>query len=107
MSKKKIIEANKIIQDFEGDGIQVLNGRWGPYVTDGSKNVKVPKDQDPKDLSLAECIEMIANAPVRRGRFGVKKKVATKKKVVTKKKNKVKAKSSKKKSQDSNIENTI
>ena len=107
VEQKKIIEANKIIQDFEGDGIQVLNGRWGPYVTDGSKNVKVPKDQDPKDLSLAECIEMIANAPIRRGRFGVKKKVATKKKVVTKKKNKVKAKSSKKKSQDSNIENTI
>ena len=107
VEQKKIIEANKIIQDFEGDGIQVLNGRWGPYVTDGTKNVKVPKDQDPKDLSLAECIEMIANAPIRRGRFGVKKKVATKKKVVTKKKNKVKAKSSKKKSQDSNIENTI
>ena len=84
VEQKKIIEANKVIQDFEEKGIQVLNGRFGPYVTDGNKNVKVPKDQDPKDLSLAECEEMIENAPVKRGRFGVKKKVV-KKKVVKKK----------------------
>ena len=80
VEQKKIIEANKVIQDFEEKGIQVLNGRWGPYVTDGNKNVKVPKDQDPKGLSLAECLEMIENAPVRRGRFGAKKKVVAKKK---------------------------
>ena len=90
VEQKKIIEANKVIQDFEENGIQVLNGRWGPYVTDGNKNVKVPKDQDPKDLSLAECQEMIENAPKKRGRFGSKKKVvkkkATKKKILTKKK---------------------
>ncbi|MDC0481851.1 type I DNA topoisomerase [Gammaproteobacteria bacterium] len=84
VEQKKIIEANKVIQDFEEKGIQVLNGRFGPYVTDGNKNVKVPKDQDPKDLSLAECEEMIENAPVKRGRFGVKKKVV-KKKIVKKK----------------------
>ena len=84
VEQKKIIEANKVIQDFEEKGIQVLNGRFGPYVTDGNKNVKVPKDQDPKDLSLAECEEMIENAPAKRGRFGVKKKVV-KKKVVKKK----------------------
>ena len=84
VEQKKIIEANKVIQDFEEKGIQVLNGRFGPYVTDGNKNVKVPKDQDPKDLSLAECEEMIENAPVKRGRFGAKKKVV-KKKVVKKK----------------------
>ena len=107
VEQKKIIEANKVIQDFEQDGIQVLNGRWGPYITDGSKNVKVPKERDPKDLSLAECTEMITNAPVRRGRFATKKKVVVKKKVVAKKKNKVKTKSPKKKSQDSNVENTI
>ena len=84
VEQKKIIEANKVIQDFEEKGIQVLNGRFGPYVTDGNKNVKVPKDQDPKDLSLAECEEMIENAPAKRGRFGAKKKVV-KKKVVKKK----------------------
>ena len=99
VEQKKIIEANKVIQDFEEKGIQVLNGRFGPYVTDGNKNVKVPKDQDPKDLSLAECEEMIENAPAKRGRFGVKKKVV-KKKVVKKKvvkKKVVKKKTTKKK----------
>jgi DNA topoisomerase-1 len=96
VEQKKIIEANKVIQDFEEKGIQVLNGRFGPYVTDGNKNVKVPKDQDPKDLSLAECEEMIENAPAKRGRFRAKKKVV-KKKVVKKKVVKKKAVVKKKK----------
>ncbi len=100
IEQKKIIEANKIIQNFEDKGIQVLNGRFGPYVTDGNKNVKVPKDQDPKDLSLAECEEMIENAPVRRGRFGSKKKAVAKKKST-------KTKSSKKNSEESNVGNTV
>ena len=91
VEEKKIIEANKVIQDFEEKGIQVLNGRFGPYVTDGTKNVKVPKDQEPKELSLEECIHMIENAPVKRGRFGTKKKVVAKKKVVKKKFTKTKA----------------
>ena len=65
VEEKKIIEANKVIQNFEEKGIQVLNGRFGPYVTDGTKNVKVPKDQEPKELSLEECIHMIENAPVK------------------------------------------
>ena len=91
VEEKKIIEANKVIQNFEEKGIQVLNGRFGPYVTDGTKNVKVPKDQEPKELSLEECIHMIENAPVKRGRFGTKKKVVAKKKVVKKKSTKKKA----------------
>ena len=94
-------EANKIIQNFEDKGIQVLNGRFGPYVTDGNKNVKVPKDQEPKDLTLEECIQMIENAPVRRGRFGAKKKAVVKKKAVAKKK------TTKKNSKENNVGNTI
>ena len=62
----------------------------------GTKNVKVPKDQDPKELSLAECEEMIANAPIKRGRFAAKKKVV-KKKVVKKKVTKKSSKSTTKK----------
>ena len=74
MKKKKIIEANKVIQNFEEKGIQVLNGRFGPYVTDGTKNVKVPKDQEPKELSLEECIHMIENAPVKGEDLGQKRR---------------------------------
>ena len=36
-------DAEKIIQDFPEDKIQVLNGRYGPYITDGKKNAKIPK----------------------------------------------------------------
>ena len=58
-------EAEKNIADF-GDGIKVLNGRFGPYVTDGSKNAKVPKDTDPKTITRDQAVELLANAPQKR-----------------------------------------
>lgn len=93
---KKIEDANKQINIFEDEGISVLNGRYGPYVTDGNKNVKVPKDIEPAELSLEDCKKMIAEAPERAPRGGKKKagkKVAkkTSKKTGTKKKTKKKA----------------
>src|SRR5690606_96727 len=38
-----------IIKEFDGSEIQVLNGRYGPYVTDGDKIANVPKDKKPDD----------------------------------------------------------
>jgi len=67
---KQEADANRIINDFGVDGIQVLNGRYGPYVTDGKKNAKIPKDREPKSLTLEECRVMIAQAPERGARFG-------------------------------------
>jgi DNA topoisomerase-1 len=71
--------ANRTIKVFPGTEIQVLNGRYGPYITDGEKNGKIPKDRDPASLTQAECEELLlAGKPVRKGgRFG--KKVAAKK----------------------------
>src|SRR5579863_8633794 len=66
---KKEADANRIIQEFSAEGIQVLNGRYGPYITDKKKNAKIPKDRDPKTLTLEECRTMLAAAP-ERGRFG-------------------------------------
>jgi DNA topoisomerase-1 len=80
IEEKKIADANRIIQDFEEDGIQVLNGRYGPYVTDKKKNARVPKDRDPKSLTLEECRELIAAAPARGRRAKKKKKKAASKK---------------------------
>ena len=54
------------------DKIQVLNGRYGPYISDGAKNARIPKDRDPKSLTLADCQSLLAAAPAAgtRGRFG-------------------------------------
>src|SRR5580700_9220374 len=67
---KKEADANRIIQDFPDQGIQVLNGRYGPYITDRKKNAKIPKERDPKALTLEECQTLLAAAPERGGRFG-------------------------------------
>ena len=67
--EKREIDANKEINIFEKSGVKVLNGPYGPYVTDGKKNVRVPKDTDPKSLSEEVCLEMLKNAPKRRARF--------------------------------------
>ncbi|TQV64857.1 MAG: DNA topoisomerase I [Halothiobacillaceae bacterium] len=66
---KQLAEANRVIQTF-ASGIQVLNGRYGPYITDGEKNARIPKDKEPKALSELECIELLAKAkaaPPRKG----------------------------------------
>jgi len=75
--EKQELIANRVITDF-GDGIQVLNGRYGPYITDGGKNAKIPKDREPKSLTHDECKALIEAAPVRRGRGAFKKTAAKK-----------------------------
>src|SRR2546430_5660156 len=67
---KQEADANRIIQDSPAEGIQVLNGRYGPYITDRKKNAKIPKDRDPKALTLEECRALLAAAPERGARFG-------------------------------------
>ena len=96
VAEKILADANRLILDFEEQGIQVLNGRYGPYITNKEKNARVPKDREPKSLTLEECIELLAAAPMRgkRGKKKVVKKKVVKKKV---KKKKVKKKIAKKK----------
>jgi DNA topoisomerase-1 len=94
VAEKKEKDANRLILDFEEEGIQVLNGRYGPYVTDGEKNARIPKEvEEPKTLSLEDCQELLKNAKPARG-----KKKGSKKKSVAKKtaKKKTKKKTSKK-----------
>lgn len=67
--KKEEDDANRLIRDFPEAGIQILRGRFGPYITDREKNARVPKDREPASLTLAECQELLANAPPPRGRF--------------------------------------
>jgi DNA topoisomerase I len=70
---KQIADANRLILEFPDAGIQVLNGRYGPYITDKARNAKIPKDRDPKSLTLADCQALLAAAPVRTfGKWGRK-----------------------------------
>lgn len=61
---KRQKDANKTIKTFDEEpDIQVLNGRYGPYIASAGKNYKIPKTvADPAALSLAEVKEIIAAA---------------------------------------------
>jgi DNA topoisomerase-1 len=61
--EKEEIQKNRIIHDYVKEGIQVLNGQYGPYISDGKKNAKIPKEIDPKTLTPAQCKKMLAVAP--------------------------------------------
>jgi len=67
---KRKADAERIIQVFEAgeDVIQILNGRWGPYISFKKKNYKIPKDQDPKELSFEQTMELIKNPPPKKTR---------------------------------------
>jgi len=83
---KRELVANRIIKSFAGTDVQVLNGRFGPYITDGERNGKIPKDRDPASLTLEECQALLAEGkPVRKGRFGRKTASKTAAKKATKK----------------------
>lgn len=59
---KKEADKNKFIKEFPEKEIFVLNGRYGPYIKAGKKNVKIPKDKDPKSLTLEDCEQIVEEA---------------------------------------------
>ncbi|RPE79834.1 DNA topoisomerase I [Vulcaniibacterium tengchongense] len=78
IEQKEEIARNRIIQQWDGSDVQVLNGRFGPYISDGRLNGKIPKDRDPGSLTLEEATRLLEETgkPVR-GRFA--RKAAAKK----------------------------
>ena len=78
IEEKEEIARNRIIKEFEGSDIQVLNGRYGPYISNGQLNGKIPKDREPASLTLEEVTKLLEETgKPARGRFG--KKAAAKK----------------------------
>ncbi|WP_119717027.1 DNA topoisomerase I [Cognatilysobacter tabacisoli] len=73
IEEKEEIARNRIIKQWDDSDIQVLNGRFGPYISDGKLNGKIPKDREPASLTLDEVIQLLADTgkPVRKG-FGKK-----------------------------------
>lgn len=92
IAEKKRIEAERVIQRFEHDdpdtnAIEVLRGRFGPYVTDGERNARVPKDIEPEHLDLDACKKLLESAPPKKNRRNQSKaKSAPKKKADSAKK---------------------
>ncbi|PCH99159.1 MAG: DNA topoisomerase I [Bacteroidetes bacterium] len=71
---KRKADRERIVKTFdENEEVQVLKGRYGIYISIGKNNFKIPKDKEPKDLTLEECLEIAANAPPKKGRFAKKK----------------------------------
>ena len=58
----------------------MLKGRFGPYITDGTKNVKVPKDTEPQAITHEQAKELLAAAPEKKRRGTTRKKATTAKK---------------------------
>ena len=77
IEEKHRADAARLIRDYGVDNIQVLHGRYGPYLTDGKRNARIPKDRDPGSLTLEECRALLADAPLRgTSRFGRRKRAA-------------------------------
>ena len=68
VAEKQRADAEREIKVFEGTRIRILKGRYGPYVTDGKKNARVPKDSDPARITLDEARRLIEAAPPPRSR---------------------------------------
>jgi DNA topoisomerase-1 len=75
ITEKLTKDAAKNIKEF-ASGIKILNGPYGPYVTDGKKNARISKDQDPAVLTEVQAKEILAAAPAKKRGFRRTKKRA-------------------------------
>lgn len=84
---KRKAEREKLIKSFpENPEVQLLNGRWGPYLAIGKENFKLPKGKDPASLTLDECMAIAADpkAASKKNRFVKAKAEAAAKKAAKK-----------------------
>ncbi|MDT0618908.1 DNA topoisomerase I [Salinisphaera sp. P385] len=81
VAEKKEADAKKLIREFDGSKTRILHGPYGPYITNGKKNARVPKEtEDPAKLTLDECEALLAAAPERKARKrGGRRKAAARK----------------------------
>lgn len=94
IEEKRTLEKNRTIKLFdENPDVQVLNGRYGPYIKIGRNNYKIPKDVEPSALKLDECLKIAEESPKKpkKGKAAAKKTAA---KTPAKKKAKTTAKKS-------------
>lgn len=93
VEEKREKDRLKHIKSFEEDAeLQILNGRWGPYISYQKENYRLAKDLDPKSLSYEDCLKIIKDTPQKkkkqqrlRKQLQQKKKAPAKKKTTAKK----------------------
>jgi DNA topoisomerase-1 len=73
--EKLTAEKKKNVAEFPS-GIKVLIGPYGPYITDGKKNAKIPKDVEPKDITEDQAKKLLDEAPNRKKRPVRRRKTA-------------------------------
>jgi DNA topoisomerase-1 len=80
IAAKKQADLDRILRTWDDTEVQVLKGRWGPFITDGNKNARLPKDADVAALTLEQCQALLDAAPdkKKRGKKAASKKVANK-----------------------------
>ncbi len=85
VAAKKQADLDRILRTWDDSDVQILKGRWGPFITDGNKNARMPKDREPDSMTLEECLALLEAAPDKRSRKKASKKKAGKKKAGKKK----------------------
>lgn len=66
--------ANPVMAEYKDSDIQVINGRYGPYIKHAGSNYKIPKGTDAARLTEEACLEIINNSkPTEKGRRRYKK----------------------------------
>lgn len=78
IAEKRLQDSNRTIKEFAEDPeAKVLNGRYGPYIAFGKKNVKIPKGTEPASLTYEQVLKLAAETPDKpAGRGGAKKPAA-------------------------------
>ncbi|WP_421920965.1 type I DNA topoisomerase [Marinifilum sp.] len=89
IEEKRKKDREKFIKAFDEDpDLQILNGRWGPYIAYQKENFRLAKDiEDPKALSFEDCMKIIKEAPKKK--TSAKKTITKRKTATTKKKSTV------------------
>jgi DNA topoisomerase-1 len=84
IAAKKQADLDRILRTFEGTEVQIVKGRWGPFITDSKKNARMPKDREPDSMTLEECQAALDAAPDKPSRKKASKKKAAPKKAAKK-----------------------
>ncbi len=93
IEEKRENDRKKLIHEFE-NGMQVLNGRFGPYIAYNKANYKIPKTLNAEDLTLEKCMEIIEKEGEKKPKTSTRK-TATGTKTKTKNQTKTETKTKK------------